>query len=54
VRQWLSITTPPAFVDLHRHEARGELHDVGFEAHVAQRLRAFEAQQATAHDHTAP
>ncbi len=41
-----------AFVDLHRHQARRELDHMRLEAHVAQRLRAFETEQAAA-DHRA-
>ena len=44
---------PAAVVDLHRHQARREFDHVGLEVHVAQRLGAFEAQQAAADDHAA-
>ncbi|MGF6967589.1 hypothetical protein OKW43_004617 [Paraburkholderia sp. WC7.3g] len=37
-------------VDLHRHQARSEFDHVRLQAHVAQRLRAFKAEQATADD----
>jgi hypothetical protein len=40
-----------AFVHLHRHQARGELHHMGFQAQVAQGLGAFQPQQAAAHHH---
>jgi hypothetical protein len=43
-----------ALVHLHRHQARGELHHMGFQAQVAQGLGAFQAQQAAAHHHAAP
>ncbi|MNS61706.1 hypothetical protein D3C72_947390 [compost metagenome] len=45
--------TAAAFVDLHGHQARRELDHVRFQAHVAQRLGALQAQQAAAHHHAA-
>ncbi|VVO44489.1 hypothetical protein PS720_06446 [Pseudomonas fluorescens] len=41
-------------VQLHRHQARRELHHVRFKAQALQRVGGFQAQQATAHHHTAP
>ena len=38
-------------VHLHGHQARCEFHHMRFQLHVAQRLGALEAQQATANDH---
>ena len=40
-----------AFVHLHRHQAGGELHHMGFQAHIAQGLGAFQPQQAAANHH---
>jgi hypothetical protein len=37
-------------VDLHRHQPRREFDDVGFEAHVLQRVGALESEQAAADD----
>ena len=38
-------------VDLHRHQARGELDDMGLQTEVAQRLGALQAEQAAANHH---
>ncbi len=40
-------------VDLPRHQPRGELDDVGFQAEIVRRLGRFESQQPAA-DHRAP
>nr|GEU28124.1 hypothetical protein [Tanacetum cinerariifolium] len=40
-----------AIVHLHGHQARRELHHVGVELQIAQRLGAFEAQQTAADHH---
>jgi hypothetical protein len=41
-------------VQLHRHQARGELHDVGFQAQALERVGRFQTEQATADHHAAP
>ncbi len=40
-------------VQLHRHQARGELHDMSFQAEGLQRVGRFQAEQAAADHHAA-
>jgi len=41
-------------VQLHRHQARSELHHMRFQAQRLQRIGRFQAEQATANHHAAP
>ena len=42
------------FVQLHRHQARGKFHHMGFQAEAFQGIGRLQAQQPPAHHHTAP
>ena len=43
----------PALIELHRHQARRELHDVRLQPELPQRIRRLQTQQAAANDDTA-
>ena len=42
-----------ALVELHRHQPRRELHDVGLEPELQERVGGLQAEQAAADDHAA-
>ena len=45
---------PAEVIQLHRHQARRELHHMGFKAQAFQGVGGFQAEQATADHHTTP